>query len=736
MSEFIDQFILESREYVEQASAGLIDLERSPENPELLDSVFRAFHTLKGGASIVDFSAMERAMHAAEEVLTRARSGEHALNPALIEACLQCLDQVSRWLDAMSTTNEVPSGADADANRMADRIARAGGGQALEVRTGAKADWVDVLMRSHPELRHSAKTALRFTPLSSSFFQGEDPLALLESLDGLLWLDLEPIDAWPTLEQFDPFECMLTFTALVSTPAPLVKAHLQQYARACEIIELATAVRAARSPLPATARELLSAQIELLSAEPAAESFEGHVRSAAAVVTNVLTHAKQQAGAAALKASLDESLRIRSAQPLRNAIADRLNPESEADASASVDAISEVASSDLTLSRTLRVDAERVDALVRLTGELTVVKNAIGHAIKLQHADSSSAHGTLKEHHAALDHLVGELQRAVLAIRVLPLRAVLQRFPRVVREMSAQLGKSVKLVIAGKETEADKTIVEMLFEPLLHIVRNAMDHGIEPPEVRTRTGKEAGGTLRIHASRQGANVLIEVQDDGRGVDVERVRQVALDRGIASADDLRAMSDADIVDLIFAPGFSTSTSVTEVSGRGVGMDAVRSAVERVGGRAAIESTPGEGTTVRLTLPFSVMMTHVMTVEAGGQMFGIPLDAVIETLSVPAQQIQGVGAAKAFVHRDRTIPVIELSKVLSVHQNDRFTNEVIIVVASVAGGLGGIQVDRLGERMEVMLKPLDGLLAEVPGLTGTTILGDGRVLLVLDLGGVLQ
>jgi two-component system chemotaxis sensor kinase CheA len=735
MNEFIGQFILESRDYIEQASAGLMVLEQKPTDADTLDSVFRAFHTLKGGASIVDFTAMERAVHAAEDVLSRARAGKDPLTRELIEACLACLDQTSRWLDSMEATEAAPVGADLDADRILDRFQQAGRHQASPARIVNQAEWLDSLLLGHPALSDTAKSALRFTPRSASFFQGEDPLALIESLPGLLWLDLEPIDTWPALDALDPFESMLMITALTSSPARVVADHFQQYQQECEIVGINTEQTHGDGALLGAARKLIEAQIALLDvASP--EALEGCLRSAGTVVANAIRHGADREVPDTLAAAIDESLRARDTRALRASI-DALLGATQAKPVAVREPTSHQASNqDLTIGRTLRVEAERVDALVRLTGELTTVKNAIGHAIKLQQEMEHTLAGPLKDHHAVLDHLVAELQRAVLAIRVLPLRTVLQRFPRVVREMSENLGKPVKLTIEGEETEADKAIVEMLFEPLLHVVRNAMDHGIEAPGLRERSGKSAVALIRMRASRHGANVMVEVQDDGSGVNVERVREVALERGVANAEALQTMSDAEIVDLIFAPGFSTATRVTALSGRGVGMDAVRSAVERVGGRVSIDSHPGESTSVTMTLPFSVMMTHVMTVEAGGQMFGIPLDAVVETIRVPTRDISGIGAAKALVHRDRTLPIIELSKVLSVQNHDQAVNEVVIVIAAIAGSLAGIQVDRLGERMEVMLKPLEGLLADVPGLTGTTILGDGRVLLVLDLGGVLQ
>jgi len=316
------------------------------------------------------------------------------------------------------------------------------------------------------------------------------------------------------------------------------------------------------------------------------------------------------------------------------------------------------------------------------------------------------------------------------------LRHVFQRFPRLVREIAADLGKPASLIIEGDDTEADKVIVEMLFEPLLHLLRNALGHGVEPASLRAAQGKPAAATIRLRGARQGEHVVVEVSDDGRGIDVGRVRQAALERKVAAAEILDAMSDAEAIDLIFAPGFSTAAEVTDLSGRGVGLDAVRTAVERLAGQVSVESRSGEGTSVRLTLPFSVMMTRVMTVEAGGQMFGIPLDAIVETIRVGADSIIPVGAATAIVFRNRTVPVVELAGVLGVKRGESKETEATVVVARIEGQFGGLRVDRLGERMEVMLKPLEGILSGMPGIAGSTLLGDGSVLLVLDLGELLQ
>ena len=270
-------------------------------------------------------------------------------------------------------------------------------------------------------------------------------------------------------------------------------------------------------------------------------------------------------------------------------------------------------------------------------------------------------------------------------------------------------------------------------EPLLHVLRNGLDHGLEDASERAALGKPATATIHLRAERQGEHVVVEVEDDGRGVDVARVRDVAHQRGVAPEAAIAAMSDEEAISLIFSPGFSTANQVTDLSGRGVGMDVVRTTIERLGGRVSISSEPQRGTTVRFTLPFTVMMTQVLTVEAAGQVFGVPLEAVVETVRVGRNAISPVGAARAMVLRGRTLPVIDLAQALGDQARPSEGDANVLIVA-VAGQLGGLEVDRLGERMDVMLKPPEGLLAGIPGIDGTTLLGDGRVLVVLDLGTV--
>ncbi|SDB73091.1 two-component system, chemotaxis family, sensor kinase CheA [Belnapia rosea] len=737
MNEFVEQFLLEARELVEQATDDLLALEEKPGDSERLDSAFRAFHTLKGAAGIVDFAAMTRAMHAAEDVLSAIRTGANPVTPRLIGDCLTCLDQVIQWLDAMQVSGgELPPDAEAGADAILRRFgeeSRVGGPVALlALPQQAPVSWVEAMLDGHPEAAAEASTAIRYSPDPGCFFRGEDPLGLIAQLPGIVALDLLPVAPWPELDALDPFACHLVLMVLISGSAEQAATLLHQVLDQVEIRPLRVATGGVEGDpgLSAAARKLLEAQL-LLLAEDVAEGAAGRLVSAGKVAANVLRHGGKMAEAERLERHLSHSQTAGDPRILATAIEAALNGRLLAGAPDDVGPAPRLPEE--TAARALRVDVERVDALVTLTGELTIAKNAISHMAGLAQdgMDPKALAALLKQHHVQLDRLVDELQQSVLRIRVLPLNHVFRRFPRLVRDMAASLGRPARLVTEGEATEADKAIVEALFEPLLHVLRNAISHGIETASERAALGKPPVATVHLRATRDGEHVIIEVADDGRGIDLERIREVAMERGVAQAETLAAMTEAEVMDLIFAPGFSTATAVTGLSGRGVGMDAVRMAVDRLGGRVGIESRPGEGTLVRFTLPLTLMMTAVMTVEAGGQLFGIPLDAVVQTVSVPHDRILPVGASHAFVLRDRTIPLLELAEVLGQGRTMTPAAEAKVVVAAVRGGLGGLEVDRLGERMNVMLRPLDGLLTSLWGVAGTTLLGDGRVLIVLDL-----
>lgn len=386
--------------------------------------------------------------------------------------------------------------------------------------------------------------------------------------------------------------------------------------------------------------------------------------------------------------------------------------------------------------RTIRVDSSEIDRLLDLVGELVVTKNGFAHLAASAEAgtDPKAIAASIRSAQTSTERIVAEMHRAVMNVRMVPLDRVFRRLNRLVRELSQRLDRNIRFEIQGEGTRVDKGVADSLFEPLLHLVRNAVDHGIERPDERVSTGKVVEGRLSLGARALGDQILIEVSDDGAGIDPDRVMRAAAERGIVSPEQLEGMDEATALQLIFAPGFSTVTAITDISGRGVGMDAVKTAIERLGGRVALASEPGKGTTVSLRLPATAALTTVLIVGVGSERFAIPLDSVVETVRIPRRSIVPVGLGEAFVLRSRTLPLLELSALLGITATSSAADARILVVDSGQGQIG-IAVDDFSERLDIMLRPMTGLLAHVPGISGTSLLGDGSVILILNLGEII-
>jgi two-component system chemotaxis sensor kinase CheA len=382
--------------------------------------------------------------------------------------------------------------------------------------------------------------------------------------------------------------------------------------------------------------------------------------------------------------------------------------------------------------RTLRIDAERVDQLAGLADDLVIAKNGLTELaaqIELLPGGQGVSQA-LRGRQAQLDRLVGDLHAAVGKVRLVPLGTMFGRFPRLVREIARSLDKAVTLETVGGDVEVDKAIVDGLFDPLVHVLRNALDHGVEAPEARRAAGKPELAIVRLSARTEADQVVIEVRDDGAGVDPERVRQVAVRQGLLSQQAADDLDDRAAVDLIFTPGFSTAAEVSAVSGRGVGMDVVRDAATRLGGKVLVDSRRGQGSTVRFVLPVTMVLTKVMIVTCGSERYGLALDTVVETTRIPADRIVPVRAGRAFLLRDQVAPLVSLGALVGADVGEARAAERVIV-ARVRGELVGFAVDAIVDRMDAAVRPMTGLLAGAPGVMGTTLLADGAVLMILDL-----
>ena len=397
--------------------------------------------------------------------------------------------------------------------------------------------------------------------------------------------------------------------------------------------------------------------------------------------------------------------------------------------------------------RTLRVDAARLDRLAVLADDLVIAKGGLAElAAQAEALPGGHALGqALRARQARLDRLVGDLHATVGRVRLVPLSPMFGPFPRLVRDIARGLAKSAVLESEGGDIEVDKAVVDALFDPLLHVLRNALDHGIEDSAARDRAGKSASGRIRLAARVEADQVVIEVSDDGAGLDATRIRDQAVRRGVLTREAAAELDEAGMIDLIFAPGFSTASTVTAVSGRGVGMDVVRNAAAGLGGKVGVTSVKGMGMVVQFRLPLAMTLRKILVVACGAERYGLALDAVVETARLVPERIVAVRAGRAFQLRDRVVPLVSLGALLGVgragavwtggDQPDGAQPERV-VIAMVRGEWVGFAVDAFVDRMDAALRPMGGLLAHAPGMAGTTLMADGTVLMILDLAELLS
>jgi two-component system, chemotaxis family, sensor kinase CheA len=759
-----EQFVTEARELIRQATDDLILLERDGASSERVDRVFRAFHTLKGSAGVVELPPMSIMLHAAEDLLASVRQGALGSSPEIIDAALACLDQVSRWVDDFEANAALPAQAGEDGRVLAERLRSFLPDEATRQQPGSAArkstvgieaglpEWAARMiaaerdgMTSRMPKHASAVWAISYQPIAGCFYNGDDPLQLMRQVPNLLAFHIEPREAFAPLSDIDPYACNLHLQAIsagdrdeIARIFRLVPDQVRITSIPLDALPAAPSV--AHDADQTLTRTVIEAQCELLRVSDRTDDFAGCTGAAARVATNALRHAGQPQLANMVQRAGATALAQRDAEPLLTALEQALvafadmRPAAVAQDSDGPATGAPPSATERPAERVLRVSEAKIEALVNLAGELVVAKNALAHSAKRVEQDfgGHEVARSIRRDHDAIDRLAAELHGTILQLRMVPVAQVFRSLHRLVRDVSRQLGKNVGLVTSGETAEADKTIVDRLLEPLVHLVRNAVDHGIETSEQRRSAGKSETATISIGASRTGDRFLIEVTDDGRGIDPAAVRRKASEKQLVPADELAALTDERVIDLVFAPGFSTADEVSDISGRGIGMDVVRTVVEQIGGRVSLASRVGAGTTVRLDLPMTIAMSRIMVVEAGGQLFGISMDAVSETVRVTPDRINQIKNNLGFVLRERIVPIISLAELMKLSERPKEGAAArLFIVMEAAGRIAAFEVDAIRDRLDVVLKPMQGLLENARGYAGTTLLGDGRVLLVLDV-----
>lgn len=646
LQRFHATFFEESREGLDAMEAGLLALESGQQDPEIINSVFRAAHSIKGGAGTFGFDAIAALTHVLETLLDELRAGKRALEATAVDAMLSSVDVLRALL------REAEHGQPADPQAVAAIKARLEA--VLSGQAAAAAPVAAAKVDDTPEAWQ-----IGFVPSPSLFMSGNDPLRIIRELEHLGSLQVAArLDRLPGFDQLDPLEAHLAWDLGLVGKVPRSKIE-DTFAWVVDDCELD--IRPAAPP-------------SLATSAPAAP--------AAAPAPAAATPAAAAPAAAAHEAETS-----------------------------------------------IRVAVEKVDALINLVGELVITQamlKQVSHALDPVHAEQLFAGLDLLERNTR------DLQEAVIGVRMLPVDAVFRRFPRLVRDLSSRLGKHVRLRTIGEGTELDKGLIEKIADPLVHLVRNSIDHGLEMPDVRRDAGKDETGTITLAASHQGGHIVIEVSDDGRGLNRDKILSKALERGLSVPDN---PTDAQVWDLIFQPGFSTADAVTDLSGRGVGMDVVRRNIQALGGEVQLESKAGNGTRVLIRLPLTLAILDGMTVAVAGETVILPLAYVLEALQPQPEDVRTMaGEGRVLRVRGEYLPILSLSEYYGF--GGRTKDDSLVVVVEGDGQKIALEVDELVGQQQVVVKNIENNYRRISGVSGATILGDGRVSLIVDIGGLVR
>ena len=702
LAQALGTFMEEAGELLAQMEEILLRAEDCACSEDDLNALFRCAHTIKGSGGLFGLDEVVRFTHVVENVLDRLRRGEMHFDSELISLLLECQDQISHLIAAISENAEVPVA------RSDELLARLQTVLGTAMATTASVPASTAPADAAPEITASGGGALgsdhwhlslRFSP--KVLQDGMDPLAFINYLTqyGTLVHVETIIDELPSFPDADPELFYLGFEVALRSTAS--KAEIEGVFEF--IAEDATIVI-----LPPNS--LISEFIALIEAQKGDVTRIGELLVACGSVT-----AKELAEALAEQRSGPDHARIgdilvehRAVQPVV--------------VEAAADKQKRVEDKRMVEAKSVKVPAERLDALIDRVGELVIA--GVGTHLQISRSDRPE----LMESAEVLLSLVEDIRDMALRLRMVAIGEVFSRFPRVVRDVSRELGKDIELSISGAECELDKSMVDKIGDPLMHLVRNSMDHGIESAEKRLAAGKPARGTVELNAYHESGSINIEVKDDGGGLDRERILKKAIESGLVGADDV--LSDQDVYRLILAPGFSTAEKVTNLSGRGVGMDVVRSNIEALRGTLDIESVPGQSTTMRLCLPLTLAIIDGFHVGVGESNFIIPLDMVVECIELPPD----VGELDYFEQRDEALPFIRLRDIFkepgAAHPRPR------VIVVRFGSRRAGLVVDRIYGKCQTVIKPLGPLFSEVPAVSGSTIIGNGEVGMILDVPALVR
>ncbi|WP_126454264.1 chemotaxis protein CheA [Sulfuriflexus mobilis] len=662
MRQFHQTFFEESFEGLDIMETELLNLDVGATDIDVINTIFRAAHSIKGGSGTFGFNNVAEFTHVAETLLDEMRDGTRAVTQNAVSILLKSVDIIRGMLTALRDDGEM------DAAQVAEVKAE------LDALLGSDSIETD---HSSNETAGAAATSsgwkIKFTPHAEMLRTGNDPVRMLRALAELGELDVKAdISKLPGFSELNPEDSFLSWDLTLS--GEISEADVR------EVFEWVDD----ECDLDITA---LAAEAKAVSTESPASNTE---------------HTAEPAGT-------DKAPATRSAKTAKAGE-----------------------------TTSIRVDIDKVDEIINLVGELVITQSMLGQMgsdfEETQVIDTNKLE-KLREGLGQLERNTRELQESVMRIRMLPISFVFSRMPRLIHDLSSKLDKKVDLVISGEQTELDKTVMEKIGDPMVHLVRNALDHGLESPEQRVAAGKPETGTVNLNAYHQGGNIVIEISDDGAGLNRKKIQTKAIERGVIGPDD--HLSDEMIQDMIFHPGFSTADQVSDVSGRGVGMDVVRKNIKALGGNVEVKSEEGIGSQFTIRLPLTLAILDGQLVRVGDDTYVFPLISIIESIQVKTEQVNAVaGKAELYKLRNEYIPIIRAHRVFGMPEENKDLAGRLMVVVEGDGHRAGVIVDDLLAQQQVVIKSLETNYRRIEGLSGATILGDGTVALILDIAGLIS
>ena len=680
-NQYMDMFLDESHEHLQSLNEGLLRLEENMEEIGAVNDIFRNAHTLKGMSATMGFAKIAELTHEMEDVLDLVRKEQLKLNEDIMDTLFKCLDSLEQMVDSV------------------------GNGEAEDV--------VDVT-----DLVAKLSSISKGTPPPAAAAPAAAAPAAAEAAAAGSELDIDEID--------------------LDVMKKAKEAGLHIYHVKVTLMETCV-LKAARSVMVMHALDEVG---DVIKSIPAAEdleqekferSFDVVVTTAndAEAVQNAVDTVSEIEDIAVEELDTDQFDKAAEAAPAATPAA-AAAPAAAEPAKKAAPAAAKPAAAPAKKqhqSQSVRVDIEKLDTLMNLMGELVINK------VRLEQIGQTHRMSDLMETLEQMDRVTGDLQNIVMKVRMVPVSAVFNRFPRMVRDVSKELGKEINLTIEGEETELDRTVIDEIGDPIMHLLRNSLDHGVESPDKREAKGKPRVGEVGLIARHEGNNVVIMITDDGAGINADVIRRKAVEKGMISQDEADRLDDADAVRLIFLPGFSTAEQITDISGRGVGMDVVRSKIEALSGHVDVETHIDEGSVFKIKLPLTLAIIQAMLVQVQDEMYAIPLGSIDSTINIEPSDIQTVQNKEVIVLRGEIIPIIRMEEALQVpHTKD--SDELFVVVVHAGEAKAGIVVDNLIGQQEIVIKTLGNLFAGLKLFGGATVLGDGKVALILDVATMIQ